>query len=190
MKLPKLAVGLAVTTMLTLAACNGDNNPDNAADDGNGTRPIGYNQATDNPQMEREGNRDVAEERMQDDNGQTENKYDVSEEAAEKISADVEEVDRVYVLKTDNNAYVAASWNKQADNANQDKQELSDETKKKITDVVQSVDKDVDHVYISTNPDFFQLSGQYIDDMENGQPVEGFFKRMGNMIERVFPDRG
>ncbi|MGP4038396.1 YhcN/YlaJ family sporulation lipoprotein [Gracilibacillus sp. D59] len=117
------------------------------------------------------------------------NNYNLGEKAAEKIESDVPEIDRVYVVTTENNAYVAASWDKETDNENPNRnnEELSEETKAKVTKAVKSVNDDIDNVYVSTNPDFFDLAGQYADDVENGEPVEGFFRRMGNMIQRVFP---
>ncbi|GAB2534040.1 YhcN/YlaJ family sporulation lipoprotein [Gracilibacillus alcaliphilus] len=189
MKFPKVALGLAATAMIALAGCNG-NNPDNVQEEGSGARNINYQQTTDNTGVDdRTRNRDAVDERMNDDNNRDQRQYDVSAEAADKITAEVPDINNVYVLTTDNNAYVAASWDKgEEGNTDKNAAELDDDTKKKITDVVKSVDSDIDNVYISTNPDFFELSGQYINDMENGQPVEGFFGRIGNMIERVFPD--
>src|SRR5699024_5034277 len=65
--------------------------------------------------------------------------------------------------------------------------DLTDEVKKEITDIVKSVDNDIDNVYVSTNPDFFELTNNYVDDMNDGEPVRGFFDQFGNMIERLFP---
>ncbi|HZW67895.1 MAG TPA: YhcN/YlaJ family sporulation lipoprotein [Pseudogracilibacillus sp.] len=65
--------------------------------------------------------------------------------------------------------------------------DLSDDVKKKITDIVKDTDDNIDNVYVSTSPDFFNLSNDFADDVENGHPIEGFFDQIGNMIERVFP---
>src|SRR5690625_2499617 len=46
-----------------------------------------------------------------------ENRYDVSEEAAEKITDEVDEIDYAYVLTTNNNAYVAAVLDNDRDRA-------------------------------------------------------------------------
>lgn len=134
------------------------------------------------------GNRDVDRKRdgnqentnTEDNNrNQDENNYDVAEKAADRIKQDVSEVNKVYVLTTDNNAYVAATWDK-------DNEDLSEETKKKITQAVKSVENDIENVYITTNPDFFDLMDRYVNDLDD-QPVRGFFDQIGNMIERVFP---
>src|SRR5699024_10450367 len=65
--------------------------------------------------------------------------------------------------------------------------DLTDDVKNEITDIVKSVDNNIDNVYVSTNPDFFDLTNNYVDDMNNGKPVRGFFDQFGNMIERLFP---
>ncbi|WP_368855437.1 YhcN/YlaJ family sporulation lipoprotein, partial [Virgibacillus salexigens] len=39
-------------------------------------------------------------------------RYDVSKEAADKITNEIDEIDRAYVVTTDNNAYVAAGLDK------------------------------------------------------------------------------
>lgn len=65
--------------------------------------------------------------------------------------------------------------------------EITDDVKEKISDIVKDTDKNIDNVYVSTSPDFFELSNEFADDMDNGEPIEGFFDQIGNMIERVFP---
>ncbi|WP_244986926.1 YhcN/YlaJ family sporulation lipoprotein [Oceanobacillus caeni] len=131
-------------------------------------------------------------------------RYEVSKEAANQISKKVKEIDNVYVLTTDNNAYVAAELdtdnnnnnnnnvnnnNNNINNNNNDMfdDQLSDHVKKEISDIVRSVDNDIDNVYVSTNPDFFNLANNYSNDVDRGKPVEGFFDQFGNMIERLFP---
>lgn len=65
---------------------------------------------------------------------------------------------------------------------------ISDDVKDKITKIVKDVDKNIDNVYVTTSPDFFDLTNNYVDDFQNGRPVEGFFDQIGNMIDRVFPE--
>lgn len=135
-------------------------------------------------------------------------RYEVSEEAADKITDDVEEIDSAYVLTMKNNAYVAATLDNERDNNREDNdnkndnanrnnadntnnadsgKELTDDVKEQISDIVQSVDNDIDNVYVTTNPDFADLTNDYVDDMNEGKPVRGFFDQIGNMIDRVFP---
>lgn len=149
--------------------------------------------------------------------------YDVSKEAADRITEEIDDIDHAYVLTTKNNAYVAADLdadhrdrnkngdrdrnkdndrngnlnndninnnnNDNIDNNNGDRagDELTDKVKEQVGDIVKSVDNDIDHVYVSTDPDFLNLTNNYVDEMNNGNPVEGFFDQFGNMIERLFP---
>lgn len=125
-----------------------------------------------------------------DNNGENNNRYDVAEKAADKITNQIDQIDQAYVLTTDNNAYVAAGLdnnNNNNNNNNDNGDELTDEVKNKISDIVQSVDNDIDNVYVSTNPDFLDLADNYVNEADNGEPVEGFFDQIGNMIERIFP---
>lgn len=155
-------------------------------------------------------------------NRNTENRdgrYDVSSEAADRITDEIDEIDHAYVLTTNNNAYVAAVLDNDGqrndqmndrrnmsdidrglseardltnENRNRDRDrdrddELSDEVKDQIADIVQSVDSNIDNVYVTTNPDFADLTDNYMNDLNEGAPVRGFFDQIGNMIERVFP---
>ncbi|MEI3607120.1 YhcN/YlaJ family sporulation lipoprotein [Pseudogracilibacillus sp. SE30717A] len=177
----------------------------------------------------------------------TQDQYDVSEEAANRIVEEMADIDRAYVLTTRNNAYVAATLNKdnttpkdnltyndrqnssagmnvrnvndrnvkdrtvnegdanqrRSDNHSSNRRdqvsdevekkrdvesdEVTDEVKNQIADIVQDVDNNIDNVYVSTSPDFFDLTHNYVTDMNNGKPVRGFFDQIGNTIERIFP---
>ncbi|MGP4106543.1 YhcN/YlaJ family sporulation lipoprotein [Virgibacillus sp. L01] len=227
----KLLCLLAVIS-IALVACQGDNgngNEQGQNGDGNNVEQTRYN-ATDN--MNNGGNNGNNNGNGQQGNG--ENQYELAEKAADKISNQVKGIDNAYVLKTDNNAYVAAELdngnNGNTDNGNtggmnngngnntgnmndntngnngnggnmnvenngltnngndnDGGDQLTDEVKQEVSKIVKSVDKDVDNVYVSTNPDFFDLANNYADDAGNGDPVEGLFDQMGNMIERIFP---
>lgn len=197
--------------MLALVGCNANNNGDNGnngdnTDANDNVAPTRYNDNADRFTGERDGN--VNQTRFNDrdgfdndDNGATNNdRYEVAKEAADRITDEIKEIDRAYVLTTENNAYVAAQLdtdnnnNANANNnnngANMDADngdELTDEVKDRIADIVKSVDDDIDNVYVSTNPDFFDLTNNYATDLNNGKPVRGLFDQMGNMIERLFP---
>src|SRR5699024_10170355 len=65
--------------------------------------------------------------------------------------------------------------------------DVTDEVKKQITDVVKSVDHDIDNMYVTSNPDFIDLTNDYAHEARNGHPIGGFFDQIGDMIQRVFP---
>jgi len=197
----------------------------------------------------------------------TQSRYDVSKEAADRIVDEIAEIDSAYVLTSRKNAYVAAKLNnsstgenrtatrgktnssvdhvrnpneqsvtdrtvndreegrrkegdrtttrrgKMDNNNNRDNvnnnmttnrgqnnndmtnrrgndnfnDDLTADIENEIADIVQSVDNNIDNVYVSTSPDFFDLADNYVDDMDNGRPIRGFFDQIGNTIERIFP---
>lgn len=173
-------------------------------------------------------------DRNNKNNRNNNDRYNISEDAANKITDEISDIDHAYVLTTKNNAYVAAqldaddrdgnnatrnkSRSNRNDKANRDDDrkdrnrgndttrndgtndrnlrnnnrtddgnQLTDDVKNEIADIVKSVDNDIDNVYVSTNPDFLDLTSNYANDMNNGHPVRGFFDKMGDMVERLFP---
>ncbi|MEN1970443.1 YhcN/YlaJ family sporulation lipoprotein [Lentibacillus sp. N15] len=207
--------------MFLLAACgNGNNgandNNGNNADD-NGVEHTRYNNDANDEnggqtlRNAQNGDRDRGNLNNNNNNNNND-RYDISKEAADKITDKVAGIDHAYVLTTKNNAYVAAALdennnnnNGNMNNRNNDNNgvnndnngvtnnradnghELTEDKKHEIRDIVKSVDNDIDHVYVSTNPDFMNLANNYADDVNNGKPVRGMFDQIGNMIERVFP---
>lgn len=69
------------------------------------------------------------------------NNYQLADKAADKIEQDVKSVEGASVLKTDNNAYVAAEIDNQGGDEN-----VSDQVEQQIIKIVKSVDQDIDHV--------------------------------------------
>jgi spore cortex protein len=113
-------------------------------------------------------------------NNKNENRIDVADRAADKI-VEMREVDRANVIVTGNNAYVAA---KLTDNANN---KLSKDVEKKISDLVKSENRNIDDVYVSVNPDFYNRTNSYANDIRDGRPIEGFFDEFNTLVRRVFP---
>lgn len=101
----------------------------------------------------------------------------VSDQAEYAITA-ITEVDEANVIVTDNNAFVAVKLNKATDNR------LSSKLENIIFREVKSVDQNIDNVYISANPDFFNRMNGYSSDLQNGRKTNGF----SDLIRRVFPD--
>ncbi|GLO65556.1 YhcN/YlaJ family sporulation lipoprotein [Oceanobacillus kimchii] len=186
----KLRIFAVMALLFVLVACQNaeENSMDNNMDEGN-VEPTRYDNNSNLGQEMVDKNNS-----MQRDADQNQNtKYDVSEEAAEKISNQVEGIEDAYVLTTDNNAYVGAHLNQDNNNENNGQSEqagdnVSDETKQQIADIVRSVDNSIENVYVTTNPDFMDLTDRYINDLDEGRPIEGFFDQFGNMIERIFPN--
>lgn len=247
-----------ITVFLVLAGCQGmgnNNNTDNTEESQRGTgepfERTRTNHQTNDDNMLTPRFVDDINDRNRDSNNRASNnrqdRYEVSEEAAERIVDEIPEIDQAYVLTTRHNAYVAATLDKEnatkRDNlAYNDRQnssagmnvrnvndrnvrdrtvnkgdsnkrrtdnhmanrketpsthignkrdaesdEVSDQVKNEIADIVQEVDEDIENVYVSTSPDFFNLTENYVNDMQDGKPVRGFFDQIGNTIERIFP---
>lgn len=116
-----------------------------------------------------------------------EGEYRVAERIADQVTSEVDEIDSAYVLTMGDNAYVAC----QLDNDHESNQnnDLSDKLEKKVTQAVKDSDNQIENVYVSSNPDFIDLTSNYMRDLERGEPIEGFFDQFTEMIERVFPTR-
>src|SRR5690625_1123257 len=233
MKFKVMSVALATT--VALVGCGTTNNDDgNANRDGatNNDTNVEQTRYNDNNRATDNNRRNTTNTRYNDDNrdnrmneardGNKNERYNVSKEAADKITAEVDDVDRAYVLTTKNNAYVGAvvdendrndrnrtdrnndgvtnhdgvnntgDLNRTNDTDRNDRNrnndnDVTDEIKKQITAVVKSVDNDIDNVYVTSNPDFIDLTNDYANEARNGHPIGGFFDQIGDMIQRVFP---
>jgi spore cortex protein len=105
----------------------------------------------------------------------------VAERATTKV-IHLSEVDNAKIIVNDNNAYVAAKLDRSSRN------ELTSDIKDKITRTVKSVDEDIDNVYISVNPGFYNRMSAYTRDIRNGRPISGFMDEFSDTIRRVFPN--
>ncbi|WP_163529471.1 YhcN/YlaJ family sporulation lipoprotein [Halobacillus ihumii] len=196
MKIKAVALGLLVAS--SLVACQADEEQGNGNNEG--AQNTSFERMADD--MNDQGNNNNANRddnnRMGDNNddnhmgtsndnknGADQHEYDVAEKAAQNIEANVKGINEAYVLTTNDNAYVAAVLGNQNGEA---KTEVSDEVEKQITKIVKGADKDINNVYISTNPDFVDLTNNYVDDVGNGEPIQGFFREFGRMTDRLFPD--
>jgi len=122
--------------------------------------------------------RDLRNNHLNNDNR---SKMRVADQASDKVT-NLREVDSANVIVTENNAFVAAKLDRTSRN------ELTNNIENKISKAVKSVDRDIDNVYVSTNPDFYDRMNTYAGDLRNGRPVSGFFNQFNDMVKRVFPN--
>ncbi|MFC4099636.1 YhcN/YlaJ family sporulation lipoprotein [Paenibacillus xanthanilyticus] len=54
---------------------------------------------------------------------------------------------------------------------------------------VRSMAPSVNHVYVSSNPDFVHRMAAYAEDVRLGHPIQGYITEFNAMAERVFPAR-
>lgn len=113
--------------------------------------------------------------------GNNQSRMRVADKAADRVAA-LPEVDSANIIVTDNNAFVAAKLDNSARN------KLTGAIENKISRQVKSVDPDIDNVYVSVNPDFYDRINNYADDIRNGRPVSGLVNEFSDLIRRVFPD--
>ncbi len=154
-----------------LVACNMGNNGD---DTGAETENIGDR---DNGVID-DNNNDA---NIMNNNGN--NRVEVANKAADKIT-NLPEVQDANVFVTNENAYVAA----QLTTGTQTEGEVTRELEKKISDQVKATDRDIDNVFVSTNPEFFDRSANYAEKFGRGEPVQGLFEEFNETIRRVFPN--
>ncbi|MGP1907826.1 YhcN/YlaJ family sporulation lipoprotein [Metabacillus sp. JX24] len=113
-------------------------------------------------------------------NENRDNRMNVADDAAKKV-ADLEEIKYANVIVLDNTAYAAVMLE------GNPKGKLSDELKNKVADQVRSTDRNLDNVFVSENPDFFDRVKDYGDKIRNGEPVSGLADEFGEMVKRMFP---
>ncbi|MEH7378200.1 YhcN/YlaJ family sporulation lipoprotein [Neobacillus drentensis] len=137
---------------------------------------------TSDPELDRNGNYNtITNGRNYNKVGSNQTNTRVADKAADKV-VNLTEVDNATVIINDNNAYVAAKLDVSARN------ELTSAIKEKIARAVKTVDRDIDNVYISVNPDFYDRMNTYSRDIRNGRPVTGFIDEFSDTIRRVFPN--
>ena len=165
----------ASLSSLLLVACGVDNNDANDTampnKDDNTLKNVNYNPNNTNRNYDNNNvNRDVTNiTNRSTDAENNDYRMRVADKAAERIVG-MREVDQANVIVTDNNAYVAAKLATNAGNR------LEKNVEKKISNVVKSTDRNIDHVYVSVNPDFYTrtifLHMQMI--FVTADPLQGF----------------
>lgn len=129
--------------------------------------------------------RDMLEDGYVGDRRDDDGNYQVADDISDRVTSEVNEVKRAYVLTMGDSAYVAC----QLDNANKDQRsnDLSDKVEREVKSAVQDADSKIENVYVSSNPDFIDLTSNYMRDIDSGKPVEGFIDQFTEMIGRIFP---
>lgn len=169
----KITKGLFVLfgALTILTGCNANDNDENAMNEnvnnrnnGVNVQNVGYRTNNNNTNM----NTNTAD-------------LDVADKVADKV-ADIKGIKRAIVLKTDQNAFVAVqlTGNKSG--------KVTKKLEEKIADKVRNVDGDIQNVYVSSNPDFYNRMTNYGRDIENGKPVSGLFNQFSETVRRVFPN--
>lgn len=64
---------------------------------------------------------------------------------------------------------------------------LTEELKAQIASIVKELRPNVQHVYVSANPEFVGRMAAYMKDDEMGYPVQNYIMEFNGLVERVFP---
>lgn len=107
------------------------------------------------------------------------NRVDIAKNAADKIVR-LPGVKQANVLVTGRNAYVAAL-------VNTPQTDIPRQLEEQIAGEVRSTNPNIQHVYVSTNPEFVDRVSRYVQDVGQGRPVAGFFEEFSAMVQRIFP---
>ena len=105
----------------------------------------------------------------------------VADLAAKKITY-LPEIDDATVIVNDNNAYVAVKMERSPQN------KLTSDLENKIAKRTKAANRNVDNVYISANPDFYDQMNTYSGVIRNGGLTSGFLDAFSDTIRRVFPN--
>jgi spore cortex protein len=192
----RLFIAVALIFSLYISGCSKNNVDDDRANqklDLNKTEPTRVNYNTPNhggpaitsvdtsdPEIDRQqnhNNRHSANNQIQYDTS----KIIVANRAADRVT-DLAEIDRANIIVTDNNAYVAVKMEGSTYN------QLTATTRNKITRTVKSVDGNIDNVYISKSPQFYNRMSSYTRQIRQGQTTSDFIDEFSDTIRRVFPD--
>ena len=175
-------ISLFLTVMLlslSLMGCNFNKAKNNTAND------------TADTNIDQQANND----NVNNDNNIGETKLAVAKDAADRIT-ELDGVESASVMVTDRNAYAAVVL--KGDNTvnntetNNDKnnpdQVLSSDLENKIAEKVREANNEIENVYVSLNPEFVDRMTGYVDKINEGEPVAGFFDEFSEAMRRVFPD--
>ncbi|MEH7075358.1 YhcN/YlaJ family sporulation lipoprotein [Neobacillus drentensis] len=136
---------------------------------------------TTDPELDRNRNYNTNSNLRNNYTGNTQTTPSVSGLAAKKI-IHLAEVDDANVIVNDNNAYVAVKMERSSQG------KLTSDLENRIAKRIKSADRNVDNVYISANPDFYDQMNTYSEVIRNGKSTSGFLDAFSDTIRRVFPN--
>lgn len=172
----KLAI-VPASMLLILALVGCANNDDTNTTNGNGTTD--QNSASENTGAGESANGTKDGNNNNDTNGNNQSNVEVAEDVAQRIAA-MDDVENAYVLVTDQNAFIGVILNEGTTE--------NDDLKSKIADAAQGDNAEFDNVYVSFNPDVAARLTEYGDQIQAGEPIEGFIEEFTTGINRMFPE--
>lgn len=114
------------------------------------------------------------------------NNMNNSRELARKIAdrvEDIEGINRAYVLISGDTAIVGVNMDNEAEG------QITRDLKDRIERVVKKVDNDIDNVSITADPDLLTRIRNMFEDIDEGNPIEGFANQFEEILRRITPIR-
>lgn len=114
------------------------------------------------------------------------NNMNNSRELARKIAdrvEDIEGINRAYVLISGDTAIVGVNMDNEAEG------QIARDLKDRIERVVKKVDNDIDNVSITADPDLLTRIRNMFEDIDEGNPIEGFANQFEEILRRITPIR-
>jgi hypothetical protein len=66
-------------------------------------------------------------------------------------------------------------------------QEVSNQVKDKVADIVKGMSPATGNVYVSSNADFYGRMKGYADEVNSGHPIQGLVNEFNALVNRIFP---
>lgn len=122
----------------------------------------------------------IADDR--DFNNNRNNNARLTREIADKIE-DLQGINRAYVLISGDTAIVGVNMDRNAEG------QITRDLKDRIERVVKRVDDDIENVSITADPDLLTRIRNMFEDIDEGNPIEGFANQFEEILRRITPVR-
>lgn len=117
-----------------------------------------------------------------DFNNNMNNSRELARKIADRIE-DIEGINRAYVLISGDTAIVGVNMDNEAEG------QITRDLKDRIERVVKKVDNDIDNVSITADPDLLTRIRNMFEDIDEGNPIEGFANQFEEILRRITPIR-
>lgn len=110
------------------------------------------------------------------------NNFELSRRIADRVE-DIQGVNKAYVLISGDTAIVGVDMDNNAEG------QVTSDLKQRIERAVKRVDNDIDNVSVTADPDLLTRIRNMFEDMDNGNPIEGFADEFQEILRRITPMR-
>lgn len=115
-------------------------------------------------------------------------RMEMDEQTAGAI-AELDGVDRAWVLLTEKNAYVAVILEQKRGRKREGEEETDDQLNDRISAMVKKRAPRIRNVFVSADPEFAKRLRGYAVKVNNGEPIRGLILEFNRAADRLFPNR-